>query len=317
MREISITYTTMKLLAGRVALFYQTRAVGYALFCTSDRFFATCNLLDPSEIADFEATLKTTATSVDNADDAYVHGYIDNGNAMILPKAADGRLATLPNCFPLNYFPVITGAGDDAVLGIGAGAAFRAVTLNQPGANDVVVKFTFNDPIEIAGGMVMFGTGTAANVTPDTFDYYFHALATATTSTPGAGNCNLTGSLIVPVASGGSNTVNLSTAQPVPNSDNTGWFDWTAPVNGVGAGAISVNLTQTGAYDLFTADKMVCRYVVAQPLMGAGTINFIVPAISPTLALPQWEHVATLHNSGSSHALNAVWGLAIGRTKRT
>lgn len=246
-----------------------------------------------ADLADFEANYKP------------------NANQALVPRALDGRQNSLPNLFPSGVVLYIPGAGDDAA-GVGEGALFQSQSSDVV-PTDHEVDFGFLDVVYLAGGQFAY-TGA---VVGDSADYVVYAPPTNTTSTPGAGNADVVGGALIVPAVGGSATVDLTKAIPVPNPTGTGRWDWTAAPDLVGPGAIAPNPAGKGWYDLYAVEVPLTHFVASVPMVGDNQVSLTVPAIVPARLLPQWRHRVRIRNSGGSHALSVVWSLVMARARTT
>lgn len=269
---------------GNYAIYVQTTDIAFSTTAAS------------SDATDFENSFKGASTQVGSFDEAAVRAI--TGQPNLVPATA------------LTYFP---GAGDDAVNGLGRGQVFQHSSTDLF-PTDHVIEYQFNDWVMIHGGTISFMGAQQG----DTMSYYLYAPATAVTSTPGSGNCNLAGPgnvLIVPAAGNGSNTVDLTAAKPVPNTAGTGFYDY-APAN-TGKGTISAHGSQNGNFDLYTVNVTLSNLIVSLPLVTSNNYTLEVPARQfPKKVFPQWVHHITIHNSGHA-GLSVVWFLTAARMKTT
>lgn len=206
---------------------------------------------------------------------------------------------------PVGLSSYVAGAGDDPTEGIGAGAVFQSAT-SDVGPTDHVVTWTFNDLTMLNG----VGVACAGAVIGDTFDYSITAPATQATSSIGTGNANQTGNIFVPAPSDDGNlTIDLSEAVPVPNQEGTGFWDWIP--SPTGPGTITMKPDGNGSYDLYAVDVLIAHVLAFLPLVGETVFWF---PLEESKRPPQWNHVATIHNSGHA-SLSVTWNLTLSRSK--
>jgi len=234
------------------------------------------------------------------------------------PQAEDGKLYVTPDLFPLGYFAVHAGCGDDVSAGKrGEGQRFKAAIDSE---GSVAVGFQFIDHVLLAGGSLYRMGGDI----DDFVDFKILAPATQGISSPGAGGFDkydVGGGLNMYVPNGsqaGGWDVDLSEklngfvaftkAVPVPSSSKTGWFDYNIVTN-----TLSLNADQRGAYHLFDADLDITRHVTKAPLLGEGKMCSTVAAVKPALVLPHWKFETTITHGEASNSLKVVWKLFIGR----
>jgi hypothetical protein len=191
--------------------------------------------------------------------------------------------------------------------GVGIGQPFQ---LSRSTAGDEFVEFSFNEVIRLVGG----GLNRANGAMGDYIDFRIYAPATPVKSVSGTGNVIRT-----EIDTGlyrydpGSNTdyeIDVRTAVPVPNANNTGKWDYDL-VNC----EVYANGSSTGKYDLYSFANQLVEHVHAGGLMGDGDVCMTLPAVTPKTGLPQWRHKVTIHNEGGSHDLKVVWRLAMGRVR--
>jgi len=260
-----------------------------------------------------DAVLATYSQAQNDADRAdFEANYKASANAALIPRSVDGRLNSLPNLFLANSMLYIPGAGDDSKLGTGNGTLFQSQS-DDAAPTDHAVEFDFNDVVYLAGGQFAYVGATMG----DTADYVAFAPPTATTPTPGTGNAETVGGVMIVPAVGGGVTVDMAKAVPVPNAKGLGFWDWNASSDGIGPGAITPNATRTGWYDLYVIEILLSRFVASVPMIGTNQVSLTVPAIVPARLLPQWRHRVTVHNSGGNHLLSVVWSLIMARSKTT
>lgn len=220
------------------------------------------------------------------------------------PATSDGKPIFLPNLFPGNVTLYIVGAADDAAQGRGKGPSLQ---LSSDVAGDSTLEFSFNDWLYIAGGGVMWESGSLGDYA--TLELY----APATPVAPDAsnqGNCDLVDPgvgaaiLLVPSPGRGTHNCDLAQATPIPayadeSETGNGYFDfWSEPDTGKGTIAPASNTGQ-GRYNLFAASIPMAQFAARIPLLGThGAMDLTVSAIKPKRVLPQWKFKLTLHNSG-------------------
>jgi hypothetical protein len=230
-------------------------------------------------------------------------------NKTIELKTPDGRQNVAPNAFPSWVALFFTGRGDDPVSGtVGAGPNFM---MGSDTAGDTVVEWQFIDMVYMLGGIINF-TGSQLG---DYVDYMVYAPGTVTGS--GSQQVNLVnvgpGNIIVPSAGPGMTTIDLTNVVPVPNETQTGFWTWSAPQ--VGGGTVTPNPTQTGAFDLYDFTVPLAHLANQLPLVGDNrTIEILVESVTSKQLLPQWLHVASVHNAGHA-GLRVGWTLVGARAR--
>ena len=237
------------------------------------------------------------------------------------PRTSDGKRIFLPNLFPGNVLVTYPGAGDDLTTGaIATGPTFG---IQSTAIEDKSVSWQFKDWVYVAGGEMTYSGAQVG----DYIEYKLYAPPTVGTSVAGTGafdkvevipgsglniyvpNPTNTGSWDIDLTETYSSAVSFTKAVPVPNSTTTGFFDYDTSTN-----ALTVNATQSGAYDLF--DFQIDLHSLANkiPMLGSHRVNLTVPAIKPKKALAQWVHKVTLHHT-STTPLDVVWFVYIAREK--
>jgi len=223
-----------------------------------------------------------------------------------VPTTPDGRYNFAPNAFPVWASLYFVGRGDDPVNGIAKGTRFY---LSSDGYGDTTTTWHYNDPIFVLGAIITYTGGQIG----DTLDYMISADATPVGS--GTQSVNLVnvgpGNIIVPVPSGGSTTVNVATAIPVPNVTNTGF--WDVNQSQTGLGAISPNYNQTGGYDLYDFSVNLAHVAAEVPMVGDNQrLEIVIESVTSMELLPHWTHTGTIHNSGHT-GLRVGWCFAAAR----
>jgi len=142
------------------------------------------------------------------------------------PEEIDGKLLVTPTPSPgKGWKTYYTSFGDDIGLGRGKGAKLLAELVG--GGDTVTSDIGFIEPTFMHDGQVAWDPSLFDH--SDTMSVSLILPPTVVTSTPGTGNCVLVaagpGNIIVPVPAGGSHTVDLATAVPVPTTAVTGYFD--------------------------------------------------------------------------------------------
>ena len=229
-----------------------------------------------------------------------------------VPMTSDGRPNFAPNAFPIWASLYFTGRGDDRTNGIGQGTPFQIASdgYGTDGYGNTTITWQYNDPIFVLGAIVNF-TGAQLG---DYLDYMIYAPGTTTgTGTQSINPTNIgPGNILVPVASGGSTTVDLTQAIPVPNPTNTGWWDYSLPITGMGT--ITPNYNNTGGYDLYDFTLPLAHVAVQVPLVGDNMrLEIIIESVTSMMLFPQWLHVGTVHNATGHSGLRLGWCFAAAR----
>jgi hypothetical protein len=238
------------------------------------------------------------------------------------PHADDLKPYVTPDLFPLGYFMVHAGVGDDVANGaVGGGVSMKAESSSE---GDTTVTVQFIHHVLLAGGSVQREAGEI----DDYINLDLIAPATVGTSNPGAGafdklavggglnmfipNATVTGDWDLNLTEKLNANVDFTKAVPVPASGGTGFFDYDVDAN-----VLTFNAGQTGSYNLFDADVPLSRHVNEVPLLGNGEAYTTVPAVKPALCLPHWKFKTTMHHGPGTHALKVVWSFTIGRKQTT
>jgi hypothetical protein len=236
------------------------------------------------------------------------------------PKAEDGKEFITPDLFPLGYFAVHAGCSDDVTNGTRGAGTRGKVARTTTGTTNVEQQFI--DHVLLAGGS-LYRVGGKID---DYVDMKVYAPATAGTNNAGEGSYDKTE--IIPssgiyrydyVASGDgdwdlnlteklNSNVSFTKAVPVPNSSNTGWFNYDKNSN-----TLTLATGQDGAYDLYDTAMDLTAHVRKAPLLGEGKMCSTVAAVKPALVLPHWIFKISVVEGGTDHDLDVVWKLFIGR----
>lgn len=97
MEKLFIDYTTIKNIIGKVPSYYvQQGDGGYSIYCVGDSLFIQTKILGSQtpNVNDFESNYKSTCTSTNSADDAFVLGNIANNIPFVQPRTTSGLLRT-------------------------------------------------------------------------------------------------------------------------------------------------------------------------------------------------------------------------------
>jgi hypothetical protein len=258
----------------------------------------------PAGIASMYSQAQNDADKVD-----FVNNYLYDSNNVIELKTSDGRPNVAPNSFPPWVNLYFTGRGDDCANEIVGNGPFFTGSLNSFG--DSTVTWKFLDIIYLLGGIVCYSNAQVG----DTLHYYVSATGTVT----GSGTQNVVlsnvgpGNIILPVTGSGQTTIDLASAVPVPNHDYNGF--WDLAIDKVGSGTIFPNYNQTGTYDLYDFDVPLGNLINSVPIVGTDrTINLLVESVTSMMILPQWTHIATIHNCGHP-GLQVGWTIAAARSR--
>lgn len=222
---------------------------------------------------------------------------------------ADNKPVVQPNLFPPNVVLYFTGAGDDIVGNTrGNGTPFLAQSNSQI-PQDIIVEWGFLDWVLVAGG----GTSFSGGQNGDYVSFMIFAPATPVVPTPGVGNCNVVGGVIIPAPGNGDFTVDLTQAIPIPSLTKTGFFECTDP--DIGKGVVSIGVPGQSTYLLIAAEVPLAQFLNRFQVIGERTNNLTVPAIAPKKVLPQWKFRLTLHNIGSATPIDISWYLLTARVQ--
>lgn len=211
-------------------------------------------------------------------------------------------------------------------LARGNGTKFQVI--QEATGLSIPLEFGFVDPVWIAGGSIV----PYAAEFGDTCSMQVYAPPSQITSTPGTGNCILVdpgvgvACLIVPVPAGGTHTVDLATAVPIPwgddwvdMSEGWSWWDWTdggsdPPLTGMGV--ITPNYQQRGRFNLFTIPITLVTHANEIPLHGSmGQQTLTLAAIETKLILPQWRFKVWVDHAAGILPLKVAWYFDLGRAK--
>jgi hypothetical protein len=225
------------------------------------------------------------------------------------PEAFDGKQLITTNAFPEFCVETIVGCGDDAAQGIGAGAEFE---LQRSSEGEETLEFYFIDTVWMAAGSAIFKDAAIG----DWCSFLLFAPATAVSSTPGAGDCNLvpTGlgfNIVVPAAGDGSHT--LQTPVLVPNAGKTGYWDWDQSTTG--HGTITPNVYGKGAFDMFDVELPLAKFANKVPILGTGSVHLGIHNVRSKALYPYWKCRVTLHNHDGAHTVLFAWHLVLGRAR--
>jgi hypothetical protein len=221
-------------------------------------------------------------------------------NNAVVPRAADGRANVAPNSFPIWSSLCFAGRGDDDGYGIGQGPNFY---IASDTAGDTAVTFHFTDVVYIMGAVVNY---TGAKI-GDTLDYYVYAPATITGSgTQDVATVNVgPGNILIPSPTTANTKIDLTTAIPIPNQTNTGYWDWSSPKQG--KGTVTPNYAGLGSFDLYDFSIKIAHVGIEMPIVGDNrSFEILVESVTSMQVLPHWTHVATVHNSGHT-GLAVTW----------
>ena len=206
----------------------------------------------------------------------------------------DGRNVVSVNRMPAGYNVTWTSRGDDIDNGTylnGTQIELTSLTPNN------TLEMQFLDPFYVIGGRITwFGAkyGDYINV---------YMIAPATTGlTQQAGDFNKVEivpssglNIIVPASPGTgawdmdlsatlNANVNILKATPIPNSSETGWFNYDTETN-----VLTPNYTGTGKYDLFDFEITLLRYVTEYyPILGDSFRNFELENVVAKFILPNY-----------------------------
>jgi len=242
-----------------------------------------------------------------DADEAdFIANYQAKANYPIVPVAVDGRQQTVPNLLPDWCSLYFTGSGDHSSNGLGEGTLFTHES-DDTTPTDHTVDWYFTSQVYLVGGYVSF-------IDAQVGDYLsYSVIAEATPLEEGTQQVVLvpygSGNVIVPYSETGSTTIDPANAVPIPASGD-GFWDWDYPTEG--SGTITPNYGQTGNCNLLDFDLVLGRPAMKLPCLGTGSLEFMMPNITPFLVLPQWTHRATIHNIGHS-GLKVSWMFTGGR----
>jgi hypothetical protein len=97
MEKLTVDYTTIKNLLGKIPSYYvQQGDGGYSIYCVGDSLFIKSRLLghETSNISDFDTNYKSLCTSTHSSDDALVLGNISNNIPLVQPRTTNGLIRT-------------------------------------------------------------------------------------------------------------------------------------------------------------------------------------------------------------------------------
>lgn len=221
-------------------------------------------------------------------------------NGVILPRAADGRPNMAPNSFPMWSNLYFFGRGDDDGYGIAKGPYFQA---SSDVVGDTVVQFHLTDLTYIIGGIINY---TGAQI-GDTVSYVVVAPPTPVGS--GTQAVNLVnvgpGNILIPSPTADGYLIDLTTAIPVQNVTNTGYWNW--DMAKTGKGTITPNYNGNGGWDLYDFEINLGNVAAECPMVGDNMrIEIMVESVTSMMVLPQWQHICTVHNGGHA-GLRVCW----------
>jgi len=218
------------------------------------------------------------------------------------PVGSDNRPFFAPNIFPSGYLTQFVGVSDDVAAGVVGGG--ELITLTTDAVEVATVEIQFIHKFYLAGGAAVWDGA----VLGDWVRFTLHAVGTAGTSNEGAGvydkyplggganmyipNATQTGDWDLDLAEKLNANVDFTKVVPVPATGNTGFFDWD-----MDTGIVTLNVGQTGRYNLFDFEVTLHSFVNKVPLIGRSAQLFTVPAIKPYLCLPQWHVCLSINNS--------------------
>lgn len=240
-------------------------------------------------------------------------------NLPVEARTTDSVPFVSANMFPPWASLYFTGAADASERGNG-----ETFSLSRSAAGDEMKEFSFLDGLYAAGGGVFWRNGNPG----DTISLECHSEGTPVTPTPGTGNCNLVevpgvgAVMIVPAyAGGGSHTVDLTNARPIPAIDDmtqqgVGFWDWSDPWTG--KGVVTPAAPLKGKWYLFTIHMVLGRFANRIPLLGDGQLPLQVDTIKPKYFLPHWHwHVNVHRETTATPALDVSFYLMTARKKTT
>ncbi len=237
------------------------------------------------------------------------------------PKTSDGRQIIQSSRFRGDVDPYICGVGDHRTNGKGQGTPMDTGWVTQATPDDNDVSWVFNDWVYVSSGGIEWKCGERG----DWIDMWVSAPGSAYTANGGGtGNANENdvggGALLfTPAAGDGDTDLDLASHDvvPVPSYDAEGnpkgWWDWDNA--DTGAGTISANAEQKGAYDLYSFEIKLVHWVCRMPLLGTGATG-LDPQTKARKMLPHWVFHVKVHNSGHDN-FDVVWWLNTARKKTT
>lgn len=233
----------------------------------------------------------------------------------LTPRTKDGRPILATSAFPSGCVYYVTSHGDgETTRGDG-----EACCLSHEGADAATLAdlyIDFLDVIYLEGGILRW----QGAVDGDWLTMGIRIPATPVSSTPGTGNCalvpNPNGGYIIVPATGGSHTVDLNDAYPVPSSldpsaSGTGYWAWDDAQTG--RGTIAAAPLGDGGYHLMTAAAPELRFVNRFLMLDDGTLDLRPPTTGRKI-LPHWSFFARLHSAGRpSGTVRVCWAIKCGR----
>lgn len=90
MKELNVNYTSFAVLYGKAPIYYQVKGNDYLLFSVTDSLFVTCRITG-ADVSNFEASHKSAAIEVTDADNAYLLGTYKTQASFITPRTSDGK----------------------------------------------------------------------------------------------------------------------------------------------------------------------------------------------------------------------------------
>lgn len=218
------------------------------------------------------------------------------------PMGSDNRPFIAPNMFPLGHLTQFTGVADDIENGVAA--AGDLLVMESSVVEEKTLDVQFLSKFYLAGGAASW-KGCVAG---DWVNFSLHAPATVGSSNPGAGvydkfalgagmnmyipNATQQGGWDLDLTEKLNENVAFTKATPVPAPGQDGFFDYEPDTN-----VLTLNVTQTGRYNLFDFDVPMHTFVQKVPMIGDSLELFTVPAVKPYLCLPHWHVTITISNS--------------------
>lgn len=222
------------------------------------------------------------------------------------PKTSDGREIFLPSRYRGDVDPYFAGCDDSGTL---FALNWDSAPVNPEDKN---LEWSFNDWVYVSKGTVRYRNAGKG----DYLGFKVFAPASTVSSNPGSGNCNLvdTGfgfNMIVPAAGDGSH--DLTSAIPVPATNDDGYWSWSLPDTGLGS--VSAGEPGKSQYNLFDAPLDLVRWIYKLPVLGDG-IEHLHPETKARRVLPHWKFRVDVHNEAKG-TLELIWHLDCARKKTT
>jgi hypothetical protein len=249
------------------------------------------------------------------------HAGVDDPDAegTLAKREEDDFLWVAVNNFPRGTRQQLTGYGDDITNGVrGAG---QRMYLSGDTVGDHYVDWQFQDLRYLIGGTCEANADAVDD--EDVVSFSLRAPSTASTSTPGTGNCNAVevvpssgmhiyvpdeageGDVTVDLESTLNANVGFTAAVPVPNASKQGWFNYNVVSN-----VLTPNYLRRGAYDLYDFETPLGHFLHKVPVLRSA-MSLQVTNIVSTPILPHWVYRVTYSRAAAS-AFTIRWWLATG-----